>query len=145
MSVRDEQPLEWFSPVLDRAARDLIESVRPQAELELSHSDAARYVCNLAAGAWARALSGQSVHVAIVYGAWDNSEAYGEAPPTPQDVIDDGDDLACHWWLELDGAIFDPTAGQFHNERGFNADERYIGAERHKPERAFDQSALGAL
>jgi hypothetical protein len=64
--------------------------------------------CDLACAAWARAFRAAGVPVKVMSGNYylgDDAEAraaIGELPTASE-----------HTWLLVDGAIFDPTAGQF--------------------------------
>ena len=68
-----------------------------------AHAPWAPLNCDLASAAWARAFRAAGVPVAVVSGHyWPEAEA-GIEPPS----------LTDHTWLVVDGALFDPTAGQF--------------------------------
>ena len=111
------EPTLWFAwenisdralAVVSRRAPEIMAALRKEAWWATTN-------CNLASSAWYDAFASAGVPVEAWGGDywpdWEHDESDGLEPPS----------MSEHVWLRVDGAIFDPTAGQFDGVIDFGA------------------------
>lgn len=103
----DDPLFHCFWEALSERAQVVVAREADQIAAKLrAHAFWAPLSCTLASEQWAAAFRAEGVPTRMVYGHYWPGAREDLEPPASSD----------HAWLVVDGAIFDPTAGQFGDQ-----------------------------